>query len=497
MKIVSNFHLHKRMEFVSIFKLKLLIYIFILNFFLTGILYQCIKWVLLPLFKSYGLAADWTQLYTSIIFLPYSAKPVFGILSDLISVRGYQKKYWLLLFILLPLIPAVVSLFIDNFVLLILTFIIYNFEIAITELLTEGVYTAIMKQNPQTGSDIVIFSNLCKNLGQLVSLAFLGPLIDQEYYTVVYIIMLVSAMTLFLPTVLNWLLEEKTNNHILRVDTDLFWENKKVFSLIFFSGISSLVLSGISVLVPYYLLLIISYILLIIILLGSYFSFSRDVFYIILYLVIVKISKPSLGSAMDYFYTADATCLPQGPHFDFKYYITYTGILGTIITLLAIVFYKLVLSKFKFRRVLVMTSILISLSGISDLLIVRRINIRWGIPDSYFYILGEAIIEKTISTLYIITISTLISKKCQDKMEASTYAFLSGVNEFSTFISKIEGILIFTLSGVKTVIPCDFSSLWLLILLCHILPPLLIGLPSIFLIPNSYQNIEEEDIQLL
>ena len=483
------------MNFINIFTIKLLSYIFIVNFFLTGILYQSIRWIILPLFKSYNLSADITQLYTAIIFIPYSCKPVFGILSDIITIRGYNKKYWILLFVLLSSIFSTLLLVSFNFskivnhmVIVILTLIVYNFQIAVTELLTEAVYTSVMKKHPESGSDVILYTNICKNIGQLLALVFLGPLIDKKYYYIIYIIMAISSFTLFFPTLLNWLNEERGNNKYFLFNKELLVTNKKVFTLIFFTGISSLILSIISVFTPIYVTLIISLIVIAVIIYGSWLSFDKNVFYIILYLVIIKVSKPSLGTAMDYFYTADNTCLPNGPHFDFKYYITYTGILGTVITLLSILFYKVLLSKLKYRNVLIITSILISLSGISDLLIVLRINLDWGISDGTFYILGEAILEKTIATLYIICISTLISKNCKDKMESSTYAFLSSVNEFSTFVSKIEGAFIFNLAGIKSIIPCDFSNLWILILCCHIIPPLIIGIPSIFLIPNIYQK---------
>ena len=475
------------MEFINVFKFKLLLYIFFVNFFLTGILYQCIKWITLPLFKSYGFAADVTQLYTAVVFIPYSCKPIFGILSDSISIFGYNKKYWLLSIIILSVLFSF-SLFSLKFAIIILTFIIYNFQISVTDLLTEATYTSIMKKNPETGSDIVLYTNVCKNIGQLLALAFLGPLVDKNYYWVLYIIMVLSSFSILFPTILNWLNETKINENYVKLNKDLLLKNKREFSLIFFTGIFSLLVSLISTFIPVYATLIISFFLLFFIILGSFFSFDVKTFYIIMYLIIVKISKPSLGSAMDYFYTANPTCLPDGPHFDFKYYITYTGVLGTIITLLSIILYKLFLSKKKFRYVLIITSILISLSGISDLLIVTRVNLKMGISDSAFYIFGEAIVEKTISTLYLICISTLISKTCKDKMESSTYAFLSSINEFSTFISKIEGIVIFNSAGIKTLVPCDFSNLWILILCCHIIPPIIIGIPSVFLIPNIYQN---------
>ncbi len=484
-------------DLIDTFKLKNLIYLTIVNFFLTGILYQCVRWLILPIFKDNNLPADITQLYTAVIFIPYAFKPVIGILSDLFSIFNYHKKYWIILFTLFSLLMCVLNLILKNMTIMILTFIVFNFQIAVTDLLTEGSYTKIMKEYPESGSNIVVFLNFWKNIGQVVAISFLGVLIDEKLYIIIFTIMGLVSFIIFIPTLLNWLKEEKSD---VIFNKDLFLANKSTFSLIFFTGIFSLLISFLSIYLKSYIILIICLIVLSIIAFCTFLFFDINIFLVILYLMIVKISKPSLGSAMDYFYTANSKCLLDGPHFDFKYYITYTGVLGTVIIIITLIFYQLFLSKIKIRKVLIITSLLITLSGISDLIIVSRYNIRWGIPDNVFYIFGEAIVEKMISTLYLIPINTLISKLCKNQMESSTYAFLAGINELSIFVGKIEGVAIIDLANIKTIVPCDFSNLWWLIIVCHILPPIVIGIPSVLLLPNIYENeniVETEESEAI
>ena len=45
-------------------------------------------------------------------------------------------------------------------------------------------------------------------------------------------------------------------------------------------------------------------------------------------------------------------------------------------------------------------------------------------------------------------------------------------------------------AGIKTIVPCNFNNLWILVLCCHILPPLIIGIPSAWLIPNVSQTTD-------
>lgn len=66
---------------------------------------------------------------------------------------------------------------------------------------------------------------------------------------------------------------------------------------------------------------------------GCFLAFPEN-HYIIgriaLFQVITYLSRPSLGSAMDYFYTAEPTCLPDGPHFSMSYYIFIAGLISTV-----------------------------------------------------------------------------------------------------------------------------------------------------------------------
>lgn len=51
----------------------------------------------LPIFKELvGLDASTQQIYSILSMLPYTLKPLIGVLSDLIPIAGYHKKYWLL-----------------------------------------------------------------------------------------------------------------------------------------------------------------------------------------------------------------------------------------------------------------------------------------------------------------------------------------------------------------------------------------------------------------
>jgi len=193
---------------------------------------------------------------------------------------------------------------------------------------------------------------------------------------------------------------------------------------------------------------------------------------------------------MDFFYTADIQCLANGPHFTFKYYITYTGILGAVVSFVAVWIYQAWMSTWKFRTVLIVTLVMQCCGGVGDLIIVNRWNVALGIDDKVFYVVGEAILENVVSMLYWIPSSAILSKVCPRGMEAAIFAFLAGVSNFSGMVSQLMGALIFEAAGVRTTVDphCNFDALWWLVLVFHISLPLLVGIPASFLIPNAKQT---------
>ena len=470
------------------FGVRFVIYICLINLFLTGILYETIQWSIFPIFKSMGLDAGQNQIFTAIISSPYAVKPLFGLLSDLITIGGYNKKWWIALTSGIGFVFSLCLFIPHNYVLIIVCYTALTYQISIADLLSEGAYTKIMTENPKSGSDIITLATICKSVGQILAISFLGVVIDKKLYFVIFIIMSLSSVIIIVPTITNFISENKLNNKIISIDKKLF-KNWKHIAIIAFCGLAALLLSILSVFVNKIIVLVL-YLLCLIIIVGFSFKFFSNIMArIVLYQVLVKITKPSLGSAMKFFYTANTeTCLPGGPGFDYKYYITYAGLTAAVISLFTGLMYQLFLSRLKFRPVLIITSILLSISGLSDLIIVLRWNIKIGIPDAVFYIFGESVIEKIVKIVYYIPLSIMISKVCQQKMESSTYAFLAGVNELAVMTSKLLGVVIFESAGIKSVVPCNFDNLYILIIVCHIVPPLLIGIPLSFLIPNVKQT---------
>ena len=70
----------------------------------------------------------------------------------------------------------------------------------------------------------------------------------------------------------------------------------------------------------------------------------------------------------------------SGPKFDFTFFITTTGIVGSVMGLLSSVLYEPIFSSWKFRPVLMLTLVLGIFASLVDLIITMRWNLSIGIP---------------------------------------------------------------------------------------------------------------------
>lgn len=105
------------------------------------------------------------------------------------------------------------------------------------------------------------------------------------------------------------------------------------------------------------------------------------------------------------------TCfLTLGPQFSYTFYLTLTGIVGSIIHLIAVMLYQTFMSSWRYRPALVFSMVVGSLATIVDLIIVMRWNVAMGIPDKLFFLLGNATFEQLTNILHAIPMSAISAK---------------------------------------------------------------------------------------
>jgi hypothetical protein len=203
------------------------------------------------------------------------------------------------------------------------------------------------------------------------------------------------------------------------------------------------------------------------------------------YMFLSSVLYVNVGGAQDFWFTADDTCVPGGPAFDYTYYNTYTAIIGAVTGWLGIVAFQATMSGWTFRSLFWVTTVFQVVASAFDLLMIGRVNKSFGVSDKVFYMLGDAVIGPAIGMFSAMPALVLTSKLVPKGLESTVYALLAGFQNFGGVVSSQIGLYATQAAGIKTTAPCDFTNLSMLVLVAHCLLPLLAVPLTFVLIPNK------------
>jgi hypothetical protein len=147
----------------------------------------------------------------------------------------------------------------------------------------------------------------------------------------------------------------------------------------------------------------------------------------------------SIGGAAFYFYTDTPEQYPEGPHFSMEFFTSVLGIIGSICSLVGIFTYQRFASNWTYRRLLLMTNVVVSVLSLTDVIMFTRLNKRWGLPDHAF-VLGSSVLTSVIGQWMWMPGVVILSQLCPKGMEATMYALLAGCHNLGNTIASNCGI---------------------------------------------------------
>jgi hypothetical protein len=489
----------------GVFGARFLVLLFLVQFAIKGVVYQIVRRGMFPLLKTLNVEAALVQLYLNVAISPWALKPMMGILSDLIVIGGRSKKYWLLFSSVIGMIGAL-TLTVDNGTsssVVVLGMYALSFLGSFSDLLIQAKYSELLREHPQSGSRVVVFSNGAQQMGYGVACGLIimfGTLV----YWPVFLVVLGCAASIFLPSVLDFLPErcwsfDATVGHrghrTCFFLVQKFWKDWKSIALIGLLGILSQVTVALPLLMKGRQGLIVTtilfYSLVAILLFLARLVFhhqSRWIGLVAIYEVLRRLMRPRLDSALDFFYTASPTCVPGGPQLSQFLYITVGCWMGVLATLIGLVLYQGMFKRWSFRSIALLTVALDAIASFAEFGIIQRWNVG-RFPDSFSYLVAVGLLQPFTNVLVSLPGSVLMAKVCPKGLESSVFAFLAGMSNLAFGGAQLSGALAMELFDIhSTPGDCNFAALPWLILSCHTLLPILIGIPICFLLPTQRQD---------
>ena len=156
--------------------------------------------------------------------------------------------------------------------------------------------------------------------------------------------------------------------------------------------------------------------------------------------------------------------------------------IGSVGALLGAILYQYALKDYAFRDLLFWTQLFYGLSGMLDLILVLRWNLKFGLPDYFFVIFVESVAQLTYRLKWM-PMLVLSSKLCPSGIEGTFFALLMSIDNAGLLSSSWGGgFLLHVLNITRT----QFDNLWIATLIRNILR--IVPIFMLFLVPRADPN---------
>jgi len=436
-------------------------------------------------------ASDTNDLYV-VARAPWAMKPIWAIISDVLPIQGYRKRYYILIAVALASIGLVYPALItpSSGQECAFWFFLFVAGTTICDSMTQARYTELMKAagNASVVNFVWFLISAC---GLLAFYNLLLPdssekdLPDWRYKILLWIAVPCCVPMLY-PAAMNWLAEEQGEETRCTANTAIIKKHPRIFvlaattAIIALGGVvvqlsfSSIELWGITARWYngfYYCGAAV------VILLLCQVCLPRSIALPCVYMFICKAWFLNVGLILQYWYTAPKQCFDDaegqfdlGPEFEVSYYQMISGYGGTLASLAGVIIFDRTIQFWNVRAAFWFTTAVNALTTIFELMIVERWNQKlFGYDpnvnrntnvDRAFFILGAQAIDKLLDMLDSLPQTVLIGKLCPKGMEAQVFAILAALSNFGSNVAYINGSIVAQVLGVKLTPPSGDNDGW-------------------------------------
>jgi len=359
------------------------------------------------------------------------------------------------------------------------------------DLLTEAKYAEKMQAKPEHGPDLMSFVWFGLQVGGLVATVIVGPTMTKFGPKAPYLVALVPAAMIIWPAARNYLEEKPKTASEIQENRQQLFQQKEACILCIMMFVGTLVLTYLGIAFESVKLNAIAAVIVAVVMLVSFSIVLKPIIAKVNAFFLVQTSLGfSVGGASFYFFTDGPAQYPEGPHFSMVFFTSVLGTVGSICSLIGIFSYQRCMKDWTYRRLLMMTNIVLSILNLSDCIILSRLNVRMGIPDTVF-VLGGSVLQTIVGQWMWMPGVVILSQLCPKGMEATMYALLAGCHNLGNTIASNCGAYVLLLLGCN---PSgadsesdQFKHLWVGSAISTVLPMFtLILLP--WLIPDARQT---------
>jgi folate/biopterin transporter len=194
-------------------------------------------------------------------------------------------------------------------------------------------------------------------------------------------------------------------------------------------------------------------------------------------------AMPSGESAFFYFYTNELGFQSE--------FLGRVRLVTSFAAIVGIWVFQRFLKTVPFRVIFGWSTVIASMLGLSMLILVTHYNRTLGISDQWFS-LGDSLILTVMGKIAFMPVLVLAARLCPAGVEATLFALLMSVVNFSDFVSYQLGALLMKYLHVTE---SNFEQLWLLVLITNLIG--LLPLPLLGWLPGESELPMEEMVEVV
>ncbi|XP_059456349.1 probable folate-biopterin transporter 3 [Corylus avellana] len=378
------------------------------------------------------------QVYFGIIQIPWVVKPLWGLLTDTVPILGYRRRPYFVSAGFLGVISMLVLSLHKKLHLgfALLSLMAGSAGIAIADVTIDACVTQNSITHPSLAGDMQSLCGLSSSIGALVGFSLSGFFVHLIGPKGVFgLLSIPPGLVVLVGMVLR---ESHAHNFTYRrVNEKLLDASKSMWTTLK----------------------------------------CPDVWRPCLYMYLSLAVSMNINEGMFYWYT-DAK---GGPSFS-QEVIGSTYAVGAAGSLLGVLIYQNFLKNHPFHDILFWSQFLFGASGLLDLVLVLRLNLKFGVPDFFFAVI-DAAVTHMIGRIKWMPLLVLSTKLCPPGIEGTFFALLMSIDHVGMLSSSwAGGLFLHILKVTRT----QFENLWIAILVRSLLR--LVPLGFLYLIPRNDPN---------
>ncbi|PIN01683.1 Acetyl-CoA transporter [Handroanthus impetiginosus] len=388
-----------------------------------------------------------TAVIAGVSALPWLVKPLYGFISDSFPLFGYRRRSYLVISGLLGALSwSLMATFVDSKYGVAFCMLLGSLSVAFSDVVVDSMVVERARGESQSMSGSL--QSLCwgsSAFGGVVSSYFSGSLVSA--YGVRFVFGLTALLPLITSAVAVLVKEQpvlgRTTGQNLYFAPSSFLESSKNSIIELWGAVK-----------------------------------QPNVFLPTLFIFLWQ-ATPQSDSAMFYFTTNRLGFTPE--------FLGRVKLVTSVASLVGVGLYNGFLKSVPLRKIFLMTTVIGSALGMTQVLLVTGLSRQFGISDEWFAI-GDSLVITVLSQVSFMPVLVLAAKICPEGMEATLFATLMSISNGGGVLGGLIGAELTQLFGVTK---DEFNNLTSLIILCNLSS--LLPLPLLNLIPQDISDIDSKE----